>query len=127
MAQSSEVLVPRRDVWRVADHEVEALGRVAQEAGTPLVVPAPELCTDNGAMIAWAGAERLALGLTDMLDAKPHARWLLRDVKGPLTSEPAAAGSQSPNTSELKTSEPPKRPEPRGSQPPQASGKAKPQ
>jgi N6-L-threonylcarbamoyladenine synthase len=109
----------------------KALGRVAQEAGTPLVVPAPALCTDNGAMIAWAGAERLALGLTDMLDAEPHARWLLRDVKGPLISEPAVAGSESPNTSEPKdsqhkTSEPPKRPEPKGSQPPQASGKAQP-
>jgi N6-L-threonylcarbamoyladenine synthase len=104
----------------------KALGRVAREAGTPLVVPAPALCTDNGAMIAWAGAERLALGLTDMLDAEPHARWLLRDVKGPLISEPAAAGSESPNISEHKTSEPPKRPEPMGSQPPKASGKAQP-
>ena len=35
-----------------------------------LVVPPPELCTDNGAMIAWAGAERLALGLTDTLDVR---------------------------------------------------------
>ena len=45
------------------------LHRIAFEAGTALVVPPPELCTDNGAMIAWAGAERLALGLTDTLDA----------------------------------------------------------
>jgi N6-L-threonylcarbamoyladenine synthase len=28
-------------------------------------------------MIAWAGAERLALGLTDPLDTAPRARWLL--------------------------------------------------
>ena len=42
-----------------------------------LVVPPPELCTDNGAMIAWAGAERLALGLTDTLDVAPRARWPL--------------------------------------------------
>ena len=35
---------------------------VAFEAGIKLVVPPAELCTDNGAMIAWAGAERLALG-----------------------------------------------------------------
>ncbi|MEA2885302.1 MAG: tRNA N6-adenosine threonylcarbamoyltransferase, partial [Bradyrhizobium sp.] len=34
-------------------------------------------CTDNGAMIAWAGAERLAAGLTDTMDAAPRARWLL--------------------------------------------------
>ena len=46
-----------------------------------LVVPPPELCTDNGAMIAWAGAERLALGLTDTLDTPPHARWPLAEMK----------------------------------------------
>ena len=55
----------------------KVLHRVAFEAGTVLVVPPPELCTDNGAMIAWAGAERLALGLTDTLDTAPHARWPL--------------------------------------------------
>ena len=42
-----------------------------------LVVPPPALCTDNGAMIAWAGAERLALGLVDGLDAAARARWPL--------------------------------------------------
>jgi N6-L-threonylcarbamoyladenine synthase len=54
-----------------------ALGRVAAEQGTTLVAPPPELCTDNGAMIAWAGAERLARGLTDTLDVAPRARWPL--------------------------------------------------
>ena len=61
----------------------KVLQRVAFEAGTVLVVPPPELCTDNGAMIAWAGAERLALGLTDTLDVAPHARWPLAEVAGP--------------------------------------------
>jgi N6-L-threonylcarbamoyladenine synthase len=61
----------------------KGLHRVAVEAGTVLVVPPAELCTDNGAMIAWAGAERLALGLIDGLDAKPHARWALSEVAGP--------------------------------------------
>ena len=46
---------------------------LAFEIGTTLVAPPPALCTDNGAMIAWAGAERLALGLTDSLDAAPRA------------------------------------------------------
>ena len=48
-----------------------ALGRSALEAGTVLVVPPPALCMDNGAMIAWAGAERLALGLADTLATAP--------------------------------------------------------
>lgn len=54
-----------------------ALQDVADEAQTPLIMPPPALCTDNGAMIAWAGAERLALGLTDTMEAQPRARWLL--------------------------------------------------
>lgn len=53
------------------------LREVAAKAQTTLMVPPPALCTDNGAMIAWAGAERLALGLTDTMDTAPRARWLL--------------------------------------------------
>src|SRR5207237_8506960 len=65
----------------------KVLHQVAFETGTVLVVPPAALCTDNGAMIAWAGAERLALGLTDTLDAAPHARWPLQDVRGPAKEE----------------------------------------
>jgi len=54
-----------------------ALQRVASENGLPLVAPPIELCTDNGAMIAWAGIERLRLGLIDGLDFAPRARWAL--------------------------------------------------
>jgi len=58
----------------------KVLHRVAFEIGVSLVAPPPALCTDNGAMIAWAGAERLALGLTDTLDIAPRARWPLSEV-----------------------------------------------
>ena len=54
-----------------------ALQDVAAKAQTTLIIPPPALCTDNGAMIAWAGAERLALGLIDTMEAPPRARWLL--------------------------------------------------
>jgi N6-L-threonylcarbamoyladenine synthase len=58
----------------------KVLHRVAFEIGVSLVAPPPALCTDNGAMIAWAGAERLALGLIDTLDVAPRARWPLSEV-----------------------------------------------
>src|SRR6202158_4762025 len=58
----------------------KVLHRVAFEVGTTLVAPPPDLCPDNGAMIAWAGAERLALGLTDSLATAPQARWPLDQV-----------------------------------------------
>jgi N6-L-threonylcarbamoyladenine synthase len=55
----------------------EALGAVAAGAGYEVHVPPAALCTDNAAMVAWAGAERLALGLTDGLDFQARARWPL--------------------------------------------------
>src|SRR5471030_2423486 len=72
----------------------KVLHRLAFEVGTVLVAPPLELCTDNGAMIAWAGCERLALGLTDTLDVPPRARWPLDEV--------AAAKGAAPRTAAYK-------------------------
>ncbi len=60
-----------------------ALQRVASDNGLPLVAPPVALCTDNGAMIAWAGIERLRLGLIDGLDFAPRARWALEAKASP--------------------------------------------
>jgi N6-L-threonylcarbamoyladenine synthase len=63
-----------------------SLANAANIAGFEMFVPSPQLCTDNAAMIAWAGLEYFALGRTDKLDAAPRARWPLdtsrRDVAG---------------------------------------------
>jgi N6-L-threonylcarbamoyladenine synthase len=45
--------------------------------GVRLVAPPIKLCTDNGAMIAWAGIERLRRGMVDALDFAPRPRWPL--------------------------------------------------
>jgi N6-L-threonylcarbamoyladenine synthase len=58
----------------------QGLSRLAEEQGFSLSLAPPELCTDNGAMVAWAGLERLALGLADALDAEPRARWPLESI-----------------------------------------------
>ena len=52
------------------------------DEGLTLHVPPPALCTDNGAMVAWAGLERFRLGQRDRLDVAPTPRWPL-DQLGP--------------------------------------------
>ena len=59
----------------------ESLAALAQDSGFRFVAPPPALCTDNAAMIAWAGIERLRLGLTDGLDFAPRPRWPLDEPR----------------------------------------------
>jgi N6-L-threonylcarbamoyladenine synthase len=54
-----------------------ALTGLAGAHGLPFVAPPLWLCTDNAAMIAWAGALRFEAGLIDTLDAPARARWPL--------------------------------------------------
>jgi N6-L-threonylcarbamoyladenine synthase len=61
-----------------ANHAIRsALERLATESGRRFSVPPVWLCTDNAAMIAWAGAERYRAGMIDSLDAPARARWPL--------------------------------------------------
>ncbi len=53
------------------------LAALAESCGMQLVAPPLRLCTDNGAMIAWAGLERFRLGFSDPLDFAPRPRWPL--------------------------------------------------
>jgi N6-L-threonylcarbamoyladenine synthase len=54
-----------------------ALAALAEARGLPFAAPPLWLCTDNAAMIAWAGALRFDAGLTDSLDVPARARWPL--------------------------------------------------
>lgn len=58
------------------------LQELAAQHGLSFVAPPVALCTDNGAMVAWAGIERLRLGLTDSLDVAARPRWPLAELTG---------------------------------------------
>ena len=53
---------------------------VAAQRDMRFVAPPLWLCTDNAAMIGWAGAERFAAGLTDPLDVAARPRWPLDET-----------------------------------------------
>ena len=55
----------------------ERLAATCETNGFTLEVPPVGLCTDNGAMIAWAGLEHLAAGHRSSMDLEPRARWPL--------------------------------------------------
>ncbi|OJX14025.1 MAG: tRNA (adenosine(37)-N6)-threonylcarbamoyltransferase complex transferase subunit TsaD [Caedibacter sp. 37-49] len=60
----------------------EALQKVCQNFGIKFIAPPAVLCTDNAAMIAWAGIEKLRLKAIDALDFAPKPRWPLESIKG---------------------------------------------
>jgi len=66
------------------------LSDLAATRGAGLVAPPLALCTDNAAMIAWAGVERRWCGAADPLDFRPRPRWPLAEV-GPPRLDPARA------------------------------------
>lgn len=55
----------------------ERIAAVSANSNIEMVAPPADLCTDNAAMIAWAGIERLQLGLTDAFEFAPRPRWPL--------------------------------------------------
>ena len=57
-----------------------ALAAAAATHGFELIAPPVRLCTDNAVMVAWAGIERLRLGLTNEMNFAPRPRWPLEQL-----------------------------------------------
>jgi N6-L-threonylcarbamoyladenine synthase len=65
-------------------HVRGVLRGAAERHGFSFTAPPLEYCGDNGAMIALAGAERMALGLVDGMDAVARPRWPLDEAAAKL-------------------------------------------
>jgi N6-L-threonylcarbamoyladenine synthase len=61
---------------------------MAGEMGAQVYYPRPEFCTDNGAMIAYAGYLRLSAGESEHSMRRPRPRWPLEELHPP--APPAA-------------------------------------
>ena len=61
----------------------ETLDKVASNAQARLIVPPAALCTDNAAMIAWAGTEYASRGQPSSRDFAPRPRWPLDESAAP--------------------------------------------
>ncbi len=81
---------PARPVFAVAggvaaNTEIRAaLAAMSDELGVSFLAPPLELCTDNAAMIGWAGLELLSAGRADALDFKARPRWPLDRSQDPM-------------------------------------------
>lgn len=64
----------------------QRLTGLAQDHGLAFYAPPLWLCTDNGAMIAWAGMERFQIGQSDPLDSPARPRWPLDETAPPFTA-----------------------------------------
>lgn len=68
-----------------ANHDIRrSLQSLCEERGLRFTAPPLSLCTDNAAMIAWAGMERIRLGLIDDLSLAARPRWPLDDQAAPM-------------------------------------------
>lgn len=57
------------------------LSELACETEVEVFYPRPEFCTDNGAMIAYAGYQRLVMGFSEPLEFQVRPRWSLRELQ----------------------------------------------